>query len=200
MEESENKSDLQERWRRGCKQLPPDMLTASDVQAVLDKIVRKVIPSAWPETSRRSGWLLKILPDNRPPCISHKSIWDPLKSCNIDHDYISLLKKIYRVHQASAQTDEERRIKVRWSAVQPAVQHGSPILTEGRNSTVAKEKKAWVFSWVTMIMTASRTWDLPTTWCCSHIQRKDTENVVWIQESNWKSGSQDPSRQDEDSQ
>ena len=27
--------------------------------------------------------------------ISHKSIWDALKSCNIDHDYISLLKKIY---------------------------------------------------------------------------------------------------------
>ena len=28
--------------------------------------------------------------------ITHKSIWDALKSCHIDHDYISLLKKIYR--------------------------------------------------------------------------------------------------------
>ena len=33
-----------------------------------------------------------------------------------------------------------------------------------------------------------------------NIQRTDTENVVWIQESYWKSGAQDPSRQDEDSQ
>ena len=42
--------------------------------------------------------------------ISHKSIWDALKSCNIDHDYISLLKKIYRDQKASVQTDEESNI------------------------------------------------------------------------------------------
>ena len=40
----------------------------------------------------------------------NKSIWDTLKSCNIDHDYISLLKKIYRDHKASVQTDEESNI------------------------------------------------------------------------------------------
>ena len=39
--------------------------------------------------------------------ITHKSIWDALKSCNIDHDYISLVKKIYRDQKASVQTDEE---------------------------------------------------------------------------------------------
>ena len=39
-----------------------------------------------------------------------KSIWDTLKSCNIDHDYISLLKKIYRDQKASVQTDEESNI------------------------------------------------------------------------------------------
>ena len=32
------------------------------------------------------------------------------KSCNIDHDYISHLKKIYRDKQASVQTDEESNI------------------------------------------------------------------------------------------
>ena len=37
--------------------------------------------------------------------ITHKSIWDALKSCNIDHDYISLLKKIYRDQKAYVQTD-----------------------------------------------------------------------------------------------
>ena len=42
--------------------------------------------------------------------ITYKSIWDALKSCNIDHDYISLLKKIYRDQKASVQTDEESNI------------------------------------------------------------------------------------------
>ena len=37
--------------------------------------------------------------------ITHKSIWDALKSCNIDHDYISFLKKICRDQKASVQTD-----------------------------------------------------------------------------------------------
>ena len=42
--------------------------------------------------------------------ITHKSIWDALKYCNIEHDYISLLKKIYRDQKASVQTDEESNI------------------------------------------------------------------------------------------
>ena len=42
--------------------------------------------------------------------ITHKSIWDALKSCSIDHDYISLLKKICRDQKASVQTDEESNI------------------------------------------------------------------------------------------
>ena len=28
--------------------------------------------------------------------ISHNSIWEALKSCNVDHEYVSLLRKIYR--------------------------------------------------------------------------------------------------------
>ena len=39
--------------------------------------------------------------------ITHKSIWDALKSCNIDHDYISLLKRIYR-DQKGICTDRRR--------------------------------------------------------------------------------------------
>ena len=42
--------------------------------------------------------------------ITHKSIWDALKACNIEHDCISLLKKIYRDQKASVQTDEESNI------------------------------------------------------------------------------------------
>ena len=42
--------------------------------------------------------------------ITHESVWDAIKSCNIDHDYISLLKKRYREQKASVQTDEESNI------------------------------------------------------------------------------------------
>ena len=39
--------------------------------------------------------------------ITPKSIWNALKSCGIEHDYISLLKKLYRDQKASVLTDEE---------------------------------------------------------------------------------------------
>ena len=39
--------------------------------------------------------------------ITDKSIWKALKSCGIEHDYISLLKKIHRDQKASVLTDEE---------------------------------------------------------------------------------------------
>ena len=42
--------------------------------------------------------------------ISHKSIWEALKSCNVDHEYVSFLRKIYRDQKASVQTDEESDI------------------------------------------------------------------------------------------
>ena len=42
--------------------------------------------------------------------ISHKSIWEALKSCNVDHEYVSFLRKIYRDQKASVQTDEESNI------------------------------------------------------------------------------------------
>ena len=46
--------------------------------------------------------------DNRlHESISHKSIWEALKSCNIEHHYISLLKKQYRDQKASVLTYEE---------------------------------------------------------------------------------------------
>ena len=46
MEESEDQSDSQERRRRGCEQLPPDLLITSDVQTVLDNLVWNIIPHA----------------------------------------------------------------------------------------------------------------------------------------------------------
>ena len=42
--------------------------------------------------------------------ISHNSIWEALKSCNIEHEYVSFLRKIYKDQKASVQTDEESEI------------------------------------------------------------------------------------------
>ena len=42
--------------------------------------------------------------------ISHNSIWEALKSCNVDHEYVSFLRKIYRDQKASVQTDGESEI------------------------------------------------------------------------------------------
>ena len=42
--------------------------------------------------------------------ISHNSIWEALKSCNVDHEYVSLRRNIFRDQKASAQTDEESNI------------------------------------------------------------------------------------------
>ena len=39
--------------------------------------------------------------------ITHKSIWKALNSCGINHEYISLLKKVYKDQKASVQTDVE---------------------------------------------------------------------------------------------
>ena len=42
--------------------------------------------------------------------INHKSIWKALKSCGINHENISLLKKIYKDQKASVQTDVESNV------------------------------------------------------------------------------------------
>ena len=42
--------------------------------------------------------------------ITHRSFWKARKSCNVDHEYVSLLRKIYRDQKASVQTDEESNI------------------------------------------------------------------------------------------
>ena len=81
--------------------------------------------------------------------ISHKSIWEALESCNVDHEYVSLLRKTDRDQKASVQTDEDSNI----FDIQKGSKQGDPmssllsntvlqsILFEGRNTTMAKEKR-----------------------------------------------------------
>ena len=39
--------------------------------------------------------------------ITHNSIWDALKTCGIEHEYINLLKRLYKNQKAIAMTDRE---------------------------------------------------------------------------------------------
>ena len=43
--------------------------------------------------------------------ITHKSIWKALNSCGIEHDYISLLKKIFRDQVLTAEESNMFEIK-----------------------------------------------------------------------------------------
>ena len=222
VEESEDQSDSQERRRRRCEQLPPDLLITSDVQTVLDNFVWKIIPNAWPTTSRRSGWIQKNLPDNEPPC-NIQIGWTEMPGVgnqNVDSD--GRLHESFRLHLsqfylggtqilqcrsrirqppeeilqrlegASVQTDEESDIF--------DIQKGSAVLIQGRNTTMAKEKRNG------NLLERPRTRLPHELAICRrrdavrNLQRTAAEYDVRIQESNRESGTQDPPRQDEDSQ
>ena len=80
--------------------------------------------------------------------ISHNSIWEALLSCNIDHGYVCLLRKIYKDQKASVQTDEESEI----FDIQKGSKQGDPMSSllfnmvlqyalKKRNTTMAEEKR-----------------------------------------------------------
>ena len=85
---------------------------------------------------------------------THKSIWNALKSCGIDHDNISLVKKLYRDQKASALTDEESNM----FEIKKGTKQGDPLSsllfnmvlhsesTGRRHSALAIEKKVWEFT------------------------------------------------------
>ena len=81
--------------------------------------------------------------------ISHNSIWEALLSCNVDHEYVSFLRKINRDQKASVQTDEESEI---FDIQKGGSKQGDPMSSllfntvlqyslKGRNTTMAKETK-----------------------------------------------------------
>ena len=138
---------------------------------------------------------------------SHKSIWEALKSCNVDHEYVSLLRKIYKDQKASVQTDEESES----FDIQKGSKQGDPMSSllfnmvlqyslKKRNTTMAKEERNG------NLLERPRTRRPNEPAICRrrdavrNLQRTDTEYDVRIQESNRESGTQDPPRQDENSQ
>ena len=139
--------------------------------------------------------------------ISHHSIWEALKSCNVEHEYVSLLRKIYKDLKASVQTDEESES----FDIQKGSKQGDPMSSllfntvlqyslKERYTTMAKEKRNG------NLLERPRT-RLPNEFAICrrrdavcNLQRTAAEYDVRIQESNRESGTQDPPRQDENSQ
>ena len=75
--------------------------------------------------------------------ISHKSIWEALKSCNVDHEYVSLLRKIYRDQKASVQTDEESNI----FDIQKGSKQGDPMSSLLFNTVLQYSLKDEIQRW-----------------------------------------------------
>ena len=75
--------------------------------------------------------------------ISHKSIWEALKSCNVDHEYVSLLRKIYRDQKASVQTDEESKI----FDIQKGSKQGDPMSSLLFNTVLQYSLKDEIQRW-----------------------------------------------------
>ena len=76
---------------------------------------------------------------------------EALKSCNVDHEYVSLLRKIYRDQKASVQTDEESNI----FDIQKGSKQGDPMSSLLFNTVLQyslkdeiqrwQKKKEWVY-------------------------------------------------------
>ena len=159
MEESENKSDFQKRRCGKCWKLPPDLLIASVVQTVHDNTVQQIFPrlvqkqaedqagfrSSYQRTDHLATyrmieqkchewgtkmWTVTIDITKAFDSITHKSMWTALESCSIEHDYISLLKKLFRDQKASALTDAESNMFEHWKTTFRA----------------GKRKKEWEFT------------------------------------------------------
>ena len=75
--------------------------------------------------------------------ISHKSIWEALKSCNVAHEYIILLRKIYRDQKASVQTDEESNI----FDIQKGSKQGDPMSSLLFNTVLQYSLKDGIQRW-----------------------------------------------------
>ena len=75
--------------------------------------------------------------------ISHKSIWEALKSCNVDHEYVSFLRKIYRDQKASVQTDEESK----FFDIQKGSKQGDPMSSLLFNTVLQYSLKDEIQRW-----------------------------------------------------
>ena len=74
---------------------------------------------------------------------THKSFWDALECCNIEHDNISLLKKIFRDQKASVQTGEESNI----FEIRKGTKQGDPLSSLLFNTVLQYSLKDDILRW-----------------------------------------------------
>ena len=75
--------------------------------------------------------------------ICHNSIWEALLSCNVDHGYVSLLRKFYKDQKASVQTDEESES----SDIQKGSKQGDPMSSLLFNTVLQYSLKDVIQRW-----------------------------------------------------
>ena len=75
--------------------------------------------------------------------ITHRSIWEALNSCNVDHEYVSLLRKIYRDQKAPVQTDEESN----FFDIQKGSKQGDPMFSLLFNTVLQYSLKDGIQRW-----------------------------------------------------
>ena len=75
--------------------------------------------------------------------ITHKSIWNAFKSCNIEHDYIRLLKKLYRDQKDTVLTDEESDML----EVKKGTKLGDPLSSLLFNTVLQKALEKYIPRW-----------------------------------------------------
>ena len=75
--------------------------------------------------------------------ITHKSIWKALKSCGINHEYISPLKKFYKDQKASVQTDVESNMV----EIKKGTKQGDPLSSLLFNTVLQSSLKEVTQRW-----------------------------------------------------
>ena len=75
--------------------------------------------------------------------ITRKSIWDALKSCDIEHDYIHLLNFFYKDQKATVLSDEESDM----FEIKKGTEQGDPLLILLLNTVRQKAMEENVPRW-----------------------------------------------------
>ena len=103
----------------------------------------RMIEQKMPQVENHKMWTATIDFTKAFDSITHKSIWKALKSCGIKHDYISLLKKIYRDQKAPVQTDEESNM----FEIKKGTKQGDPLSSLLINTVLQNSLKDDIQRW-----------------------------------------------------
>ena len=137
--------------------------------------------------------------------ITHESIWDALKSCGIEHDYINFLNKLYRDQKATVLTESDM------FEIKKGTKLGAPLSSLLFNTVLQKALEENIPRWqknggmgfclsdndhdcFTNMRFAADVLQFASS------KRTAPKNGMRIQEKYRKSGTQNPSREDENSQ